>query len=76
METIKINLGRTLCVDRNTAQEKFYQVDLGGDNVRLQAGNNQPIYRKAFDLNGFRAFKFKGNIYQTDSTAIVIRGRK
>ncbi len=71
MESIKINSGRTLCVNRQTAQERFYQVDLGGDNVRLQSGINQPIYRKTFDLNGFRAFKFNGNIYQTELKTVV-----
>ena len=74
-EPIQISTSRTLCVNRNTAQEKFYQVDVGHGEMLLRKGLNNPIRRKIINVNGNVGFKFNGDIYRTEQETVQIQER-
>ena len=73
---VQINTSRSLCVNRQTAQEAFYQVDVGYGVIKLRKGCNVPIDRSIIDVNGNVGFKFKGNVYRTELTSVEELKRK
>jgi len=74
---VQVHTSRSLCTNRQTAQEAFYALDVGYGEIVLRKNNslNNPIRRKIIDVNGNVGFKFNNLLYRTEQKTVIIKGR-
>ena len=75
MEVIQINTSRLIKVGRD-AQEQFFTVDMSGGVFYLHNRGRNGQTRKVLDVNGYQGFKFKGNLYQTETKTINVSSKR